>query len=70
MGFAPSAALSAAAFALLHPNAWDFPALFILGVVLAWAYELRGSLLAPVVLHAANNAFTFATLFMLMAPGR
>lgn len=46
-------------FALLHP-AWSIPAIFTLSLALGYVYERRGSLLAPLALHAGFNALSVA----------
>ena len=42
-------------FAAIHGNLAALPTLFFLGVILAAAYELSGSLWLPVAIHAAYN---------------
>ena len=61
-----SAAISAAVFAWVHANPWDFPGLFVLGVMFAWVYEKRRSMIAPVALHATNNAVELFKLLVIM----
>lgn len=46
--------LTAALFALAHSN-WPPVNQFIGGLIFAWAYEARRSLVAPIVLHALGN---------------
>lgn len=51
---APAAALSGMAFMLLHP--WQiWPAIFLLGVILALLYEYSRSLLPGIIVHASFN---------------
>ncbi len=52
LSIAPSAAL----FAIAHANTGHWPALFILGVCLGYAYEKSGSLLRPIFIHSIFNA--------------
>jgi membrane protease YdiL (CAAX protease family) len=49
-------ALSSGLFAIMHANAGHWPALFVLGVCLGYAYEKSGSLLRPVFIHSLFNA--------------
>ena len=46
---------SAALFAIIHINPWQFPAAFLLGIVFAWFVVRTGSLLPAIVGHALNN---------------
>ncbi len=54
---------SAVLFATVHP-AVDWVPLAAFAVALAWVYERTGSLLAPIAMHAANNALGVATLLL------
>lgn len=47
--------LSAAFFAAVHLQVIHFLPVLVLGIVLAYAYDQTGSLVAPVVVHAVNN---------------
>jgi membrane protease YdiL (CAAX protease family) len=49
-------ALSSGLFAIMHANAGHWPALFVLGVCLGYAYEKSGSLFRPVFIHSLFNA--------------
>lgn len=60
LGFWPAALGSAAVFAVLHENPVFYLPLMGLGVVLAWLRERTGSLTAPLLLHALNNANAIA----------
>jgi membrane protease YdiL (CAAX protease family) len=51
-----SIAAGAALFAIAHANTGHWPALFILGVCLGYAYEKSGSLLRPIFIHSIFNA--------------
>jgi len=46
---------SAAFFAAVHLQLIHFLPILALGVVLAYAYDRTGSLVAPVMVHAVNN---------------
>ena len=64
------AALSSLLFAQVHTNdgqTTQWPALFIMGILLALTYEWTGSLLAPMLVHALNN--TFALIATRALPG-
>jgi len=50
-----SIAAGAALFAIAHANTGHWPALFILGVCLGYAYEKSGSLLRPIFIHSIFN---------------
>ena len=50
--------LSALIFSLLHFNTMAYVPLFILGLLLAYSYEVTGNLAVPILLHALFNANT------------
>ena len=55
--------ISSVFFALMHANAGHWPALFVLGVCMGYAYEKSGSLLRSIFIHSLFNATTIiATL--------
>jgi membrane protease YdiL (CAAX protease family) len=64
MGFAPAAAISATAFALFHVTPLLVVLMFFVGVALAWLYERRGSLVAPIGAHAMFNVIGYTLLLM------
>ncbi len=61
-GAVPAAGLVSAAFALTHLHLPSFGPLFVLGIGLCLAYEVSGSLLAPMVMHALFNAVNLSML--------
>ena len=62
-----SAVLSAAVFAVAHGyGAWGFASVFSSGVLWALAYERTGSLLPPILAHAATNFMTASVLMILL----
>jgi membrane protease YdiL (CAAX protease family) len=65
MGLWAGLMLSAFLFALPHPSPADQIATFALGVAFALAYERTGSLVGPVVAHAAFNAANVAQVLAL-----
>lgn len=60
----PSAAISAAAFALLHPPPQLMVVIFVVGLAFAFLYERRGSLAAPIAAHSAFNIIGFVLIVM------
>ena len=68
--FAPSrfgafaaAVLSGVLFALIHADAYVFVPLALMGVFLCMAYEKGGSILSPILVHAAFNALNVAIVW-------
>ncbi len=64
MGFAPAAATSAAAFALFHVTPLLVAVMLFVGMALAWLYERRGSVVAPIGAHAMFNVIGYTLLLM------
>ena len=58
---------SAAFFTTLHLSIDLFVPIFILGLLLAWLYEITGSLYPGICLHAANNGIALLVLLILQA---
>ena len=50
--------ISSGLFSVVHGNVPHWPALFVLGVCLGYAYEKSGSLFRPIFIHAFFNAIT------------
>ena len=61
-GILPAMMLSSALFAAIHLNLSSLPALFLLALCLAIAYETTGSILVNMSMHALFNL----TMFLLM----
>ena len=59
IGAAAAAVLSAALFSLVHWHLPTAPAIFTLGLALAYVYERTGTLSAPIAFHAMFNGWTF-----------
>ncbi len=59
LGLVPSALISAALFAIIHPPASMLP-VFVLGLCTAYAYDKTRALLAPVLVHALYNGALLA----------
>lgn len=58
--FWAAATISGASFALFHVIPLLMPLMFFVGLGLAYLYERRGSLLAPIAAHAAFNLIGFS----------
>lgn len=57
--------LSSAVFGLAHLSIGEFPALFVLGLLLGWLRLSSGRLSASIWMHALWNALTFSNLVLL-----
>jgi hypothetical protein len=57
-------AVSAAFFAAGHLTLTGFPALFIMGMLLAALYRRSGTLICPMLLHALNNLFAVILIYV------
>lgn len=55
MPWLPAALLSALLFGIFHGNITQGIYGFLLGIILAWLYEVSGGLLLPYLFHAAAN---------------
>jgi membrane protease YdiL (CAAX protease family) len=62
-GALPALVFTGVAFALIHLHAPSLLPLFLLACVLTLAYELSGSLLVPMAMHALFNAITLVGVF-------
>ena len=56
--------ISAGLFSMVHGNVPHWPALFLLGVCLGYAYEKSGSLFRPIFIHAFFNAITITLVLL------
>ena len=54
--------ISGFVFALIHGNAYVFLQIFILGLLLAYLFEITGSLVAPITVHVCHNTITLVFL--------
>jgi len=63
-GTVRAAALSSALFTVLHLDPLWFPPIYCVGVVLAFLYDWRQSLVAPMIAHAAFNATNVLTMYL------
>lgn len=53
---------SALLFALFHLNPWQFPATFLLGLILGWIRIRTGSIFACIFGHAIHNGLVFLSV--------
>jgi uncharacterized protein len=49
--------IQAVLFTIFHEDLTSWPVIFILALTAAWLARRSGGLLAPITLHALNNAF-------------
>ncbi|MDH4238758.1 MAG: CPBP family intramembrane metalloprotease [Phycisphaerae bacterium] len=56
--------ISSGLFSIVHGNVPHWPALFLLGVCLGYAYEKSGSLFRPIFIHAFFNAITITFVLL------
>ncbi len=56
--------ISAGLFSMVHGNVQHWPALFLLGVCLGYAYEKSGSLFRPIFIHTFFNAITIILVML------
>jgi uncharacterized protein len=64
LGFWRAAAISAVVFAIFHVIPLLMVLMFFVGLALAWLYERRGSLVAPIGAHAIFNVIGYTLLLM------
>jgi membrane protease YdiL (CAAX protease family) len=62
-GGLPALIFSGVSFALIHLHVPSLLPLFLLACVLTFAYELSGSLLVPMAMHALFNSVTLVGVF-------
>ena len=55
--------VSAVVFAVVHGFSGVIPPIFLMGVILALAYEYTGSIWPSILLHSAVNSFSFLVAF-------
>lgn len=56
---------SSAVFAAVHNSGFAFTPVFLLGMVLAYVYDRRGSLIASCTLHIAHNSLFLGYFFLM-----
>lgn len=57
-----SVVMSALLFALFHLNPWQFPATFILGLLLGWIMLRTNNIILAILGHSINNAMVLLTV--------
>jgi len=67
--FWPAALLSGLFFAVIHYNLASLPTLFVMGVLLAVAYEYTRSLWVPIIAHCVFNSATVLSQVIMRAQG-
>lgn len=67
LGRTAAVLLSAAIFSVVHVIPLLFPALFLIGIVLALAFEFGRSLWVSITLHFLQNALAVAAIFFIQA---
>jgi len=55
--------ISSGLFTTIHANTGHWPALFVLGICLGYAYEKSGSLFRPIFIHSLFNAASIIATF-------
>ncbi len=66
LGIEAGIVLNAALFAGIHGNLTALPSLFTLACCLTIAYEVTGTILVPMLMHALFNLSTLTTIIYLM----
>ncbi len=69
-GIVPAALLSSLLFGFVHGDVSVAAMAFVLGLILALAYEVSRSLYPAIFIHAFHNSIKLALLFGLLAGGR
>ncbi len=64
VGFARAATISAAVFAIFHVEPLLVIVMFFVGFTLAWLYERRGSVIAPIGAHAMFNMIGYTLILL------
>jgi membrane protease YdiL (CAAX protease family) len=54
--------ISALLFALFHLNPWQFPATFVLGLLLGWIMIRTNNILLAIIGHSINNLLVLLTI--------
>jgi len=60
----PAIAISSALFVLMHVDKSHWPALYVLGVGMGYAYEKSGSLFRPIFIHMLFNATSIVSVWI------
>ena len=54
--------MSALLFALFHLNPWQFPATFVLGLLLGWIMVMNNNILLAIIGHSINNLMALLSI--------
>jgi len=57
--------ITAAFFAIIHQSTFSFVPIFMLGIILAYLYERRGTLIPSITLHVLHNSLFIGYFFVL-----
>jgi membrane protease YdiL (CAAX protease family) len=68
-GVWPGILVSSVIFGAVHGEVSVAGAAFVLGLILAWAYERSGSLWIAILVHAINNGVKILALYLFLALG-
>ena len=60
----PAIAISSALFIMMHADVPHWPALYVLGVGMGYAYEKSGSLFRPIFIHVLFNAISVISVWV------
>jgi membrane protease YdiL (CAAX protease family) len=60
----PAIAISSALFVSMHVNQSHWPALYVLGLAMGYAYEKSGSLFRPIFIHMLFNATSIISVWI------
>lgn len=60
----PSILITSVVFTVVHPNFAHWPALFVLGTTLGYAYEKTGSLFRPIFIHMLFNGLAVISVLL------
>ena len=63
-GIAWAMVITSSAFAFIHQNQFAFWPIFLLGMALAYLYEKRRNIIAPITLHVVHNSLFLAYFFL------
>lgn len=69
LGRGPAALAAALFFGLVHDTYADLPGLVVLALCFTLAYEVTGSLLVPIFMHATFNGISLVVMWWQVRPG-
>ena len=68
-GIWPAILMSSLIFGIVHGEIAIAISAFILGILIAWAYERSGSLWTAIMIHAINNGVKILMLYIFLGLG-